>query len=368
MRRLSTRTFLTLAALAVFAVMAASVAAADVHWNYFEHGGAADWGELKDDTGHLAFPDCNLSSQSPINIEHAIALSGAAFEFAYTSTDLIVTNNGHTIQVNYGAGSTMKINGKTYKLLQFHFHSPSEYELEGSQTAMEAHFVHQAADGELAVVGVMLVAGKENATLQKILDKMPAAEGSSAAAGTINGGDLMPAKRDFYSYNGSLTTPPCSEGVKWYVLSTPVEISDAQVAQFRALSIFLDDKEFVGNARPVQKLNGRQLTSQQPTASPSPAASASPTASASASPVASPTAAPSATPALPPTAVPPATPTASAPVGPTETRVAPAPPNTGNGAVDGTRSSPSALTLSLFGLALIAFAAGGLGIRLRRTH
>jgi len=228
-----------------------------VHWDYHSHGGGNGWGELEEEgSDEPAFPDCNLTKQSPVNIPLDAPLhDGLAVH--YHDTPLAVLNNGHTIQVNYEAGSTMTAGGKTYALRQFHFHTPSEHEIDGGQTALEAHFVHQAADGEYAVLGVMIVPGNVNHAFQSVLDVMPREEGEAEAEAEINGDDLLPDDLSYWAYDGSFTTPSCTEGVKWHVLYEPITVSLQQVAAFHSLEFLHHDGEFVGNARPVQPLNGR---------------------------------------------------------------------------------------------------------------
>jgi carbonic anhydrase len=142
--------------------------------------------------------------------------------------------------------SYLRIGQERYKLVQFHFHTPSEHRLHGEQFPMELHFVHRNALGELAVVGVFLREGAANPLIQQIWDAV-----SSEAGGQIDPEDLLPQNREYYRYAGSLTTPPCTEGVRWHVLTEPVELSAAQVDEFRAI--------FPLNARPIQPLNGRPV-------------------------------------------------------------------------------------------------------------
>ena len=232
-------------------------AAEDVHWDYYSHGGGDGWGELTEEgSDEPAFPHCNLIEQSPVNIPLDAPLSGG-LSVDYHPARLAVLNNGHTIQVNYEPGSTMTVDGKTYNLRQFHFHTPSEHEIDGDQTALEAHFVHQAKDGEYAVLGVMIVPGNANAAFQAVLDVMPHEEGEEETDDQIDGAHLLPGDLSFWAYDGSFTTPPCTEGVKWHVLYEPITVSLQQVAAFRSLPFLSHEGEFVGNARPVQPLNGR---------------------------------------------------------------------------------------------------------------
>jgi methyl-accepting chemotaxis protein len=219
------------------------------HWGYKGTEGPQHWGDLSPDnilckTGR---------SQSPIDISRIVSADLGSIEFDYRSTPLKILNNGHTIQVNYAVDSFIRVGGKTFKLLQFHFHSPSENIRNGSPYDMEMHLVHKNAQGQLAVVGVFLVAGKHNSYIETLWDKMPTVIGQEFTHPgiRIDAAKLLPGSGTYYYFSGSLTTPPCSEGVKWLVLKTPVEVSDAQVKMF--LSI-------VGaNARPVQPLNGRSV-------------------------------------------------------------------------------------------------------------
>ena len=219
----------------------------DVHWGYEGEGGPANWGDLKPE-----FNTCKTGKQqSPINITAARKEDLEGLATMYQSTPLEVVNNGHAIQVNYAPGSIMEIGGKDYALLQFHFHSPSEHLVQGKPYDMIAHLVHKASDGSLAVIGVFLTEGKENSLIQKVWDYLPAKAGEkkTVAEVTLNVADLLPKDMSYYHYYGSLTTPPCTEGVAWYVLKTPVEVSAKQLAQFRAV--------MHGNVRPPQPLHGR---------------------------------------------------------------------------------------------------------------
>jgi carbonic anhydrase len=229
----------------------------------FSYGGyknPTNWDEL-----NTNWAICESGNrQSPIDIPTSTSLLGSVvnlitttenIQFNYQSlTNFPVQNNGHTIQVNYPTtpgNSTITIGGKTYKLLQFHLHTASEHLIDGEAAALELHLVHQASDGELAVVGVMLENGAINNDLQTVFANMPLQEGVNTANGTINASSFLPANRSYYSYDGSLTTPPCSQGVKWYVLKNPITASQAQIDAFTNI--------FQVNARPVQNLNGRTI-------------------------------------------------------------------------------------------------------------
>jgi carbonic anhydrase len=232
-------------------------AAQEPHWDYHSHGGPEGWGELTEAGSSVpAFPDCNLSRQSPVDVPRSADVEDGLV-VDYRATKLAVVNNGHTVQVNYEPGSTMSAGGKTYRLLQFHFHTPSEHHIHGRAAALEVHFVHQADDGELAVIGVLIEEGVANASLEPILDVMPDGEHTVNSSSTISAADLLPGDLSHYAYEGSLTTPPCTEGVKWHVLRRPITASGEQIARFRMLPFLNHDGALIGNARPVQPLNGR---------------------------------------------------------------------------------------------------------------
>ncbi len=214
-------------------------------WGYSGEKGPAHWeGVCK--TG---------KSQSPINIVKKAAKKKKKqpkLKMKYKKTKFSVVNNGHAIQVNYPAGSTLRIGKKKYNLLQFHFHSKSEHTINGKHLDMEMHLVHKSDAGKLAVVGVLFKKGKSNKFLKKIWANIPAKVNETKAVNVkINAKKLLPKKLSYYAYNGSLTTPPCSEGVKWYVLSKIQQLSGKQLKAFQKL--------YSNNYRPVQKLNGRTV-------------------------------------------------------------------------------------------------------------
>jgi len=220
------------------------------HWTYKGETGPANWGDLKDD-----YAACGRGSQqSPIDIRSDAAISAdlGAIKFNYKSTPLKVVNNGHTIQVNYAPGSSITVAGKTYQLLQFHFHTPSEHTVDGKAAPMELHFVHRNDAGELAVVGVMTEGGQTHEALQPLWDHLPHEinKETTVAGLQVDAAAFLPPKsRNYYHYMGSLTTPPCSEIVSWFVLKEPLVVSETQVARFI---------DTIGaNARPVQGINRR---------------------------------------------------------------------------------------------------------------
>lgn len=225
-----------------------------IHWTYEGEEGPDHWGDLSQE-----FALCSAGlAESPIDLTGTTALNLSDIEFDYTETAISIFNNGHTIQVNVDEGSTITYNGLTYTLLQFHFHRPSEHTVDGEHADMEIHFVHQdTRSTNLAVVGVLLVAGDpENETggeaYAPIFDHLPAETGEPEVVGeALDLNTLLPEDRRYTTYNGSLTTPPCSEIVRWLVLAEPVELSVEQI------DAFADIHEM--NARPVQPLNGRDL-------------------------------------------------------------------------------------------------------------
>lgn len=218
------------------------------HWSYEGDTGPANWAALED-----KFATCaSGKEQSPVDIVggHPMGLQPIEFHYAAMSKPTVI-NNGHTFQVNYAPGSYAMIGGKKYNLLQFHFHSPAENKINGVQYDFVTHLVHKSDDGQLAVVGVKAKAGKDNAFLKTILDAAPAAAGEAVASADIDVNTLLPADKGYYNFKGSLTTPPCSEGVNWNVMKNPVELSAGQLGQFK--------KVFPMNARPTQPLNGRMI-------------------------------------------------------------------------------------------------------------
>ncbi|MDH5545089.1 MAG: carbonic anhydrase family protein [Gammaproteobacteria bacterium] len=224
-------------------------------WNYDEadlvHGPSA-WGDLEG-----AEACGNGLAQSPIDLGAHSRGENPRLNINYKYTSLNVVNNGHTIQVNVANGSTLTINGKTFELLQFHFHSPSEHVVSGHEYPMEVHFVNKAADGKLAVIGVFIREGYHNRTLQKIWDIAP----KEATTEIAHSDEIISPVRllgdeeeEYYGYQGSLTTPPCSEIVTWNVLKDKIEASAEQIAYFKSL---IHEGH---NARPVQAVNGRSVT------------------------------------------------------------------------------------------------------------
>ena len=221
----------------------------EVHWTYSGEEGPEHWGALSEEFGLCATGE----EQSPIDLVDAAGENLPDITFNYQPSALNIINNGHTVQVNYDPGSSIEVDGVVYDLLQFHFHSQSEHTIDGASYPLELHLVHSTPEGNLAVVGVMLEAGEENAAFASTWENAPgeASEGMQIDGATVNALDMLPAGGAYYSYGGSLTTPPCSEGVKWHVMTTPVQVSQAQID---AMADILQ-----GNYRPVQPLHDREL-------------------------------------------------------------------------------------------------------------
>jgi carbonic anhydrase len=219
------------------------------HWGYQGAAGPAHWGDESP-----AYEACKLGKrQSPIDIHDAVPAGLPPLEFAYQPAPLRIIDNGHTLQVNVPAGSFLTVSGKRYALVQFHFHHPSENHLEGGAFPMEAHLVHQDADGKLAVVAVFLAAGSTNPFIASLWKSIPAQVGteSTPEGVTVDPSRLLPAERGYFTFPGSLTTPPCSEGVTWFVFRAPVSLSTSEVSTFGS--------KYPDNARPVQPLNDRAV-------------------------------------------------------------------------------------------------------------
>ena len=216
------------------------------HWSYEGNGNPEKWGELQSD-----FKMCQLGlEQTPIDLSDGIKGDVGSVDYAYKPLPLRIVNNGHTIQFNADPGSACMIGGTRYELLQFHLHHPSEHLLAGKNFDLECHFVHKSGAGALAVSGVFIRPGAANAALKTFFEQMPAKEGPELkVAGSIDIAGILPKTGGYFRYMGSLTTPPCSEGLTWTVHKEPVEASVEQIQKFASL--------FPKNARPLQKRNRR---------------------------------------------------------------------------------------------------------------
>ena len=220
-----------------------------VHWSYSGQDGPEHWGSLAE-----KFSVCTTGkNQSPVNLTGMIESDLKAIKIDYKDGGNKVLNNGHTIQVNYAPGSTITLDGHSFELKQFHFHSPSENTIEGRSYPLEAHFVHADPDGNLAVIAVMFEEGKENAELEKAWAHMPEQAGEPQdLKAMVNAEVLLPKQHDYYRFNGSLTTPPCSEGVWWLVMKNSDTASKAQIEKFTHVMHH-------ANNRPLQAINARMI-------------------------------------------------------------------------------------------------------------
>jgi len=218
------------------------------HWGYSGHTGPAHWATLTPEYGA-----CAGKNQSPVNLTSFIQADMKPIAFRYISNGKEILNNGHAVQINVHPGSSIQVDGREFELKQFHFHAPSENHIRGRSFPMEAHLVHADKDGNLAVVAVMFTEGRANAALRKAWAQMPKHAGDkSMLASTISPTGILPANRDHYRFNGSLTTPPCTEGVRWLVMKQPVSASKAQIARFAEVMQH-------PNNRPVQAINARTI-------------------------------------------------------------------------------------------------------------
>lgn len=223
------------------------------HWTYEGEEGPEHWGELSPDFAVCA----KGKAQTPIDIQHEI--DAAKFEpikFSYTTDASEILNNGHTVQANIAAGSSITVDGIEFQLKQFHFHTPSENLNHGKSFPMEMHLVHADKDGNLAVVSVMIQEGTENAALAKLWAQLPQhADEKTALNAKVNPSSLLPKSQHYFRFDGSLTTPPCSEGVRWLVLKEPISASKVQI---EALAKVVHEH----NARPVQMVGARVIVSE----------------------------------------------------------------------------------------------------------
>ena len=219
------------------------------HRGYSGQEGPEHWGEL--DSKYL--PCSEGKNQSPANLTGMIESNLSPITINYQFGGNEILNNGHTIQVNYKPGSTIIVNEHEFELKQFHFHSPSENTIEGHSYPMEAHFVHADKDGNLAVIAVMFKEGKEHKELKKAWDHMPVHTGEKhALPSSLDALAMLPHSHDYYRFNGSLTTPPCTEGVRWLVMKYFDTVSKEQIEKFIHAMHH-------PNNRPVQPVNARMI-------------------------------------------------------------------------------------------------------------
>lgn len=217
------------------------------HWGYTGTEGPAYWSTLDS-----KYSTCTSGKQqSPIDLVWQQPASKSPIPFFYKKGDFAMHNNGHAIQAYVPKGNKVTVQGQLYELLQVHFHNESEHEISSRRYPLEAHFVHKNLVGDLAVIGVLFVVGAHNPALDSILASIPEKGLKKEGVGSFNPLALMPVVRTHYQYMGSLTTPPCSEGVLWTVFNTPVSLSQSQFERIK--------KYYTGNRRPVQPLNGRTV-------------------------------------------------------------------------------------------------------------
>jgi carbonic anhydrase len=232
----------------------------EVHWGYEEENGPARWGAMKTDWQLCA----NGREQSPIDLASAVEsdlpeisvhrLSEHAVEVLNQNDVLEELDNGHTVQVNALLPDALEIDGKSYSLQQFHFHSPSEHTVDGKHFPMEIHFVNKAGDGSLAVLGILVSEGGENPAIASLWESLPESHGDTTRATlpeSFAESLLTNADAGFFHYSGSLTTPPCTEGVRWMIKRAPTKLSAAQIQRFQSI--------YDHNNRPTNPLNDRDL-------------------------------------------------------------------------------------------------------------
>jgi carbonic anhydrase len=225
-------------------------AAHHAHWDYVNshENGPGHWGDLDH-----AFEECTKGiHQSPVNIDKTVKVALPALEFSYGSVAPVIMNNGHTVQVNMGAGQKLKVGDQTYDLLQFHFHTPSEEAISSKRSPMVAHFVHKNAEGKLGVVALLIDIGKTPSALDAVFDHLPrAGEKVTVDDLSLDLAAALPKSLGYYNLEGSLTTPPCSEGVNWMILKEHATLTHAHVRAFQRV--------FHANARPTQPVNDRVI-------------------------------------------------------------------------------------------------------------
>ena len=218
------------------------------HWSYDGDEGQHNWASLDE-----RFEMCEKGlNQSPINISTPIDANLSPLIFEGNAKAKTFVNNGHTVQANFENGNYLTIENKKYELKQIHFHTPSENHIDGKVFPMEAHLVHADKNNKLAVIGIMFEVSEDNTTLNKLLRNLPEnKDQKNEVKSEIFGYEILPESKEYYRFNGSLTTPPCTEGVKWIVLKTPVTISKSQLKDFEAV--------MPRNARDIQNINARTI-------------------------------------------------------------------------------------------------------------
>jgi carbonic anhydrase len=230
---------------------AASVPAQPRHsnyWSYEGETGPANWGKINSE-----WAKCGTGTrQSPIDLRDGIKVDLEQIQFDYRPSGFNVIDNGHTVQVGVGMGNYITVQNRTYELVQFHFHRPSEERINGRGTEMVVHLVHKDAEGRVAVVAVLLERGAANPMIQTVWNNLPLEKNDTfTPAVALDVNEILPARREYFTYMGSLSMPPCTEGVLWLVMKTPMPASPAQMALFSRL--------YPLNARPIQAGGGRMI-------------------------------------------------------------------------------------------------------------
>jgi len=239
----------TITLIVILVAMPLAVAAEKPHWGYTGQTDPSHWAELSSEYAACA----SGKSQSPIDLSGFVEADLPAVHPAYPIGATEFVNNGHSVQVNFPAGNEVTVDAKVYELKQVHFHTPSENHINGEPFPFEAHLVHAAADGTLLVIALMFSNGADNPAIARLWAQLPEQAGDQSQLPTpLNASNLLPNNLDYYRFEGSLTTPPCTEGVHWLVLKHPVEISTKQVEQFAHVMHH-------PNNRPVQPRNGRKV-------------------------------------------------------------------------------------------------------------
>src|ERR1700735_1117263 len=222
-------------------------------WGYEGKTGPLNWGRLDP-----AYKACsNGKEQSPIDIRGAhLNKNLAPLEFHYIAGSMTLTNTGHTVQVTAPAGSYIMAGGTRYDLVQFHFHHPGEEAVKGKLPDMSLHLVHKSADGKIAVIAVRLNEGNANAVLAALWEHLPkTVDATDKVTESMSPAGLLPADRGYWTYEGSLTAPPCTEGVRWFVMEEPMELSRDQLRSFGAL--------YKVNSRMLQSAHGRKIEASE---------------------------------------------------------------------------------------------------------
>lgn len=219
-------------------------------WGYEGGTGPSQWSRLAP-----AYADCAGNAQSPIDLSRGEAGVPPRLTVAYEPSTATVENNGHSLEVAYARGGSIELAGTEYELVQSHFHAPSEHTLAGRRFPLEFHLVNEAEDGRRAVLGAFARVGSPNRLLDALLEAIPRQEGEEMSLGQrVNALDLLPpqpATARRWSYEGSLTTPPCTEGVRWTVYDRPIEVSARQLSALTSV--------YSGTNRPLQARGGREL-------------------------------------------------------------------------------------------------------------